>query len=90
MGLVWGQGYGGAHIGLYEVDLLVWDANLGGGARQRRDDAERDRRVEPDGVADGDRPIADLEVAGHSAAILVTMHDSTGGRSEPKNGGVTG
>ena len=42
MGLVWGQGYGGAHIGLYEVDLLVWDANLGGGARERRDDAERD------------------------------------------------
>mmetsp|Transcript_1895 Transcript_1895/g.5989 ORF Transcript_1895/g.5989 Transcript_1895/m.5989 type:complete len:243 (-) Transcript_1895:1470-2198(-) len=49
-------------VGLYEVDLLVWDANLGGGARQRRDDAERDRRVEPDGVADGDRPIADLQL----------------------------
>ena len=64
MGLVWGQGYGGAHIGLYEVDLLVRDANFGRRATERRDDTQSDGRVETDGIADGDHPVAHLQVVG--------------------------
>ena len=64
MGLVWGQGYGGAHIGLYEVDLLVRDANFGRRATERRDDTQSDGRVEADGVTDGDDPVTHLQVVG--------------------------